>query len=117
MRGCLLDENLPAGLPFPHGLAVHHVTAFEHRMSDAEVWKTGRDRDLVIVTKDADFFHRCQAHGSPPKVIWFRTGNMRREEFEAFFAARWSQISGLIENADLVEVHRHRIEALRFETR
>lgn len=115
MNRVLVDENLPATLLFPADTTVKHATDFGDRITDGQLWIEARHGDFVILTKDVDFFDRLALFGAQPKVVWFRTGNMRRRDFEAFFAASWKQIANELENADLIEVHRDRIETLTFK--
>ncbi|MGH7958062.1 MAG: DUF5615 family PIN-like protein [Opitutaceae bacterium] len=86
MNRVLLDENLPHALAQIMGAGVVHVTELGSRMLDQELWKYGRAHDCIIVTKDADFFDRLVVEGPPPRVVWIRTGNLRRLELEAVIA-------------------------------
>jgi hypothetical protein len=58
MKGFLLDENLPARLTFSPGLPVVPVSNVGSSPTDAQVWEFARQRELVIVSKDADFSER-----------------------------------------------------------
>lgn len=42
-----------------------------------------RDRDLTIVSKDADFHHLSFVQGPLPKVIWIRRGNCSTTDIAA----------------------------------
>lgn len=110
----LIDENLPAGLAEALGESCMHATALSDQPTDDELWLYARREGLIILTRDADFFDKLTLEGAPPKVVWFRTGNMRRAELEAFVAQRWSRIRTLLDRADLVEVHMDRLEAIKF---
>lgn len=114
MNQIFIDENLPETLAHVFGPKAVHVTAIGSRMSDRELWEYGRGHDGIIVTKDADFFDRLALEGSPPKVVWIRTGNLRRLELETLVARVWPEVRVLLETADLVEIHSDRLEALRF---
>jgi len=37
---------------------------------DKEIFDAGKAADAVILTKDSDFIHLLEQHGSPPKVLW-----------------------------------------------
>ncbi len=39
------------------------------------IWQFAVTQGFAIVSKDLDFYDRSMLHGSPPKVIWLRTGN------------------------------------------
>lgn len=110
----LIDENLPDDLADALGAECGHAIKLGERPTDDALWQYAQREDRVILTKDADFFNKLTLHGSPPKVIWIRTGNMRRIELIAFMVQQWPIIRGLLDQADLVEVHRDRIEAIRF---
>ena len=75
MKGLLIDENLPKSLSFNETSI--HVTDLGARKTDTEIWQYAKDNDLVIVTKDTDFYDRIILQGAPPKVIWIRLGNLR----------------------------------------
>lgn len=44
--------------------------------SDIEIWRFAKTNDFAIVTFDADYTDIANIKGSPPKIIWLRTGNM-----------------------------------------
>ena len=67
----------------------------------------------MILIKDTDFFDKLVLRGSPPKIVWLRTGNMRRAYLLIFLGKIWPQVVLLLKNADLIEIHPQRIEAIR----
>lgn len=109
----LIDENLPLSIAQKCCESVH-ACQLGAQLSDYELWNVARLKDLVILTKDTDFFDRMVNEGPPPKVIWLRIGNMRRAHLESFFEFCWSTISAHLEEYDLIEVFADRIEGLIF---
>ena len=83
-------------------------------MSDAQLWDYAREHGCVLLTKDSDFFDRLCLEGRPPKVVWVRTGNLRRSALEQHIQTHWPSIVGLLIQSDLVEVHFNQLEAIRF---
>lgn len=75
----LFDQNLPSRLSesveseFPGTKHVRNLGLA--RVDDEELWAFARQKDYVLVTKDADFQQRSLLLGHPPKVIWLRIGN------------------------------------------
>ena len=74
MNGVLIDENLPAGLVGILGVAGVHATSLGAQPTDEALWLHARQENLVVFTRDADFFNKLVIHGPPPKVVWLRTG-------------------------------------------
>lgn len=80
----LFDENLSLALVkdladlFP---ASAHVRDLQMQSApDNDIWHRAASDGFTIVTKDDDFRQRSFLYGFPPKVIWLRVGNCRREE-------------------------------------
>jgi predicted nuclease of predicted toxin-antitoxin system len=46
---------------------------------DRDVWDYAKAHGFTIVSQDADFAEIAVLLGSPPKVIWLRTGNQATE--------------------------------------
>ena len=44
---------------------------------DFEIWKFAKSNDYTIVTQDSDFNDLFLINGFPPKIIWFKTGNIK----------------------------------------
>ena len=110
----LIDENLPATLGSLLPCDCLHATALGAQPSDLYLWEFARQNDWTLLTKDADFFTQLALVGSPPKVIWIRTGNLRRVELEKRMVDLWPKIEEMALNHDLVEVHSDKIEGLSF---
>ena len=111
MKGFLLDENLPGQLTFVPSLPVSHALDLCGNPTDSELWLHAKSRQLVIVTKDADFSDRVLVSTPPPWIVHLRFGNMRREEFHRFLASAWPRIESLLPANKLVCVYADRIEA------
>ena len=112
----LIDENLPPTLAAKLDCPCLHATALGEQPTDKFLWDYGRREGWTLLTKDADFFEQLVLEGAPPKVIWLRTGNLRRSDLESLLTRIWPQIAALHEVVDLIEVHADRIEGITFGT-
>ena len=81
MKGFVFDENLPARLRFSPKLPVVPISEAGNKPSDSQIWEFARRRELVIVSKDADFSDRIITQSPPPWVVHLRFGNLRRNDF------------------------------------
>ncbi|WP_374759036.1 DUF5615 family PIN-like protein [Dyadobacter chenwenxiniae] len=48
-----------------------------------------KEHNLVIVTKDTDFYHRCLLDNEPVKVIYLKLGNLLIRDLHLFFQQNW----------------------------
>jgi len=78
----LLDENLSrrivpllqADYPGSTQVALLKLDA----SSDRQIWEYAKINDYLIVTRDSDFHELNTLYGSPPKIIWLKTGNQSK---------------------------------------
>jgi len=42
---------------------------------DSRVWEHAAANDLLLTSKDTDFYQRSLLFGAPPQIIWLRVGN------------------------------------------
>lgn len=78
----LLDENLsrrivPMLLTDYPGSSQIALLQLESS-TDRQIWEYAKENDYVIVTRDSDFHELSTLYGSPPKVIWLKTGNQSK---------------------------------------
>ena len=82
----LFDENLSPKLVrrladmFPDSAHVHECGL--GASDDGQIWQFAVAGGFAIVSKDLDFYDRSILHGSPPKLIWLRTGNCSTPHIE-----------------------------------
>jgi len=106
----LIDVNLPCyfgSWQKPDFLSQMEI---DPKADDSKSWDYAQKHNLIIVTQDTDFYNRIILHAPPPKVIWFRTGNMRLQQFKAFVQANWSAIEKMSDTHKLVIVYLNRVE-------
>lgn len=114
MNGFLVDENVPARFTFaPSYPVVPAPGVLSKGASDAELWNLARERELAIVTKDADFADRILVGTPPPWIVHLRFGNLRRRDYHALLARLWPRIEALLPAHKLIAVYEDRIEAVR----
>lgn len=78
----LLDENLSRRIvpmlqtdyPGSSQIALLQLAA----AMDRQIWEYAKANDFVIVTRDSDFHELSTLYGSPPKIIWLKTGNQSK---------------------------------------
>ena len=112
MKGFLFDENLPVRLRFSPKLPIVSVSSVGKNPGDLQIWEFARRRELVIVSKDADFSDRIITQTPPPWVVHLRFGNLRKNEFHALLARVWPQIETLLKSHKLVNVYSDRLEGI-----
>jgi len=102
----LVDNQLPAALArwiSAQGLDCHHVLDLGlAEASDAEIWRYAADQDVVLISKDEDFFHFATRPGSTARLLWVRLGNCRRAGLLSVFEAVWPRIQASLEAGDRV---------------
>ncbi len=114
MKRLLIDENLPFSIGARIGVDYIHASQIAEQASDSLLWQHARENDWVVLTRDTDFFDRLMRHGPPPKVIWIRLGNIRKNDLLDILEERWPIIERRIHSYDLVEMYADRLEAISF---
>lgn len=100
----LFDQNLPPTLVehladvYPDSVHVSDVGL--DRALDREVWDYAHERELTVVTKDADFEEMSMLRGFPPHVVWIRRGNCTTREIENILRQNRHAVEQLHENPD-----------------
>ena len=64
--------------------------------TDETVWKYAKANDLIIVSKDADFYQWNLVYGYPPKVIWIRRGNCSTNDIENILRKNYLNIEQFV---------------------
>ena len=105
IQGILVDENVPFLQQLPTTIKIIGTRALGDRPTDTEVWEYARQQNLVILTKDADFFNRIIVSEPPPKVVHLKVANMRKSEFQHFLTQTWPKIEYLLQKHKLVKVY------------
>jgi len=108
----LIDVNLPYRFALWSGEDFEHMRDVGETWTDTQIWHHAQGRDMVIVTKDADFSDRVMISSPPPRVVHIRVGNMRLREFHRLISGLWPQIAAMSLSNRLVRVYRTRIEAI-----
>ena len=112
MKGFFFDENLPTRIQFKPSLPLVSGKDLGSSPTDTQVWEFARKRELVIVSKDADFSERIILATPPPWVVHVRFGNMRRKAFHGLLARVWPQVETLLKTHKLVNVYPDRVEGI-----
>lgn len=69
--------------------------------TDFEIWEYARLNDFIIVTQDSDFNDLYLLKGFPPKILWFKTGNLQTSELAIILENKQDTIIDFCSNGDL----------------
>lgn len=72
--------------------------------SDIEIWDYAKKFGFTIVTFDADFYNYSLVYGSPPKIIWIRTGNLPTNDLIQLIIKNKNVIDIFISHAEHAEL-------------
>ncbi|SDG95867.1 Predicted nuclease, contains PIN domain, potential toxin-antitoxin system component [Dyadobacter soli] len=98
----LIDVNLPKFFSFFNSPEFEFVIDINAKWPDRDIWDYAREHDLVIVTKDSDFYHRCLLDKEPVKVIHLKLGNLLLKDLHDFFLANWELITIHLTDARMI---------------
>lgn len=110
----LIDVNLPKYFSFFNSAEFEFVIDINAKWPDRNIWEYAREHELVIVTKDTDFYHRCLLDKQPAKVIHLRLGNLLLKDLHVFFHDNWEQITSHLQNARMIIVTADGIEVFPY---
>ncbi|WP_395052429.1 DUF5615 family PIN-like protein [Flavobacterium sp.] len=89
MRSFLVDVNLPKYFSYFKDDNFLFVSDLNLKMSDSEIWNYALNNQLIILTKDVDFFNKFSISEVSPKIIYFKIGNLSLKELHVYFNQNW----------------------------
>ena len=107
----LVDAHLPPALCLLLRAAGHeavHTSALPagNRTSDQAINALSLGDNLVVVSKDTDFYYSHLLQGRPPRLLLVRTGNMRTRDIKSLFERHLAAIVASLSEHTLVELDR-----------
>ena len=109
----LVDVNLPKYFSFFNDNRFLFVSDINLEMSDTEIWEYALENELVILTKDTDFYNRFLVSTTAPKIIYFQLGNCSLKQLHQYFKDNWEKIQAEIEISRLIIAKENHIECIR----
>lgn len=106
-----LDAQLsPALAPYISERFVVEVTHISSlgliNASDREIYQLAREQQVVIITKDRDFFDLSRRFGPPPQVVWIRSGNTSNAMMRYTLDTKFADVLRLLSEGEaIVELH------------
>lgn len=73
--------------------------------SDTEIINYAEKHELIVVTKDSDFFHSHSLQNKPTKLLLVSTGNIKNKQLLDFFRRNHLQLSELFETVNFIEIN------------
>lgn len=108
----LVDVNLPKFFAFFNSPEFVHIIDINPKMSDTDVWNYAKENNLVILTKDSDFYYKSISEEKSVKVIFFKLGNQKLSELHSYFTNNWTLLNKLIEKHWLILAFKNEIEII-----
>jgi predicted nuclease of predicted toxin-antitoxin system len=101
----LFDQNISfrilKKLPETYSGSSHVKIEGLKNASDLEIWEFAKRNQFIIVTQDSDFNDISLLNGFPPKILWFRTGNLKTDELAVILENEQSDLENFSNNAEL----------------
>ncbi len=73
--------------------------------ADGPIWEQALRTGAIVITKDSDFAMWAMTRAPSPRVVWLRTGNLKRRAQMDHLAKVWlSVLNRLGKDAPVVEV-------------
>lgn len=106
----LIDAQLPHKLCeilLDLGLDSIHVIELENgdESTDLEIIEYADRNELIVITKDTDFYHSHMTLNRPQKLFLVSTGNLKNRELFDLFRNNILIIKKALESSDFVELN------------
>ena len=99
----IVDENLPPHLAYWLRDQKQEATHVDYEKLDSspdhDIWSWAMANDAIVVSKDQDFRNRI-IPGQPPRLLWIRWGNTRKQELIRRLTLLWPEILDAFENGE-----------------
>ncbi len=105
----LIDVNLPYYFFLWNNDDYVFVRNLNDEWKDGIIWNYALENNLIIVTKDTDFFDRVLVAKEHPKVIHVCFGNVLMRDFFAIMTKVWPQIVALNNQYELIKIYKDKI--------
>jgi predicted nuclease of predicted toxin-antitoxin system len=111
----LVDANLPPRLCAWLRLHRHEAEhLFDRNLltaTDSQIWERCSVENLVIFSKDTDFYDRALLFGAPPQVVHVAVGNCSNTRLLDVLAQEWNDIEqALISGSRLISITLEKME-------
>ena len=94
----LVDVNLPKYFTFFNSPEFVNLIDINPRMTDTEVWNYAQQNNLIILTKDSDFYYKSISEENTVKVVYFKLGNQKLSQLHSYFSNNWDLIKTHIDH-------------------
>ena len=108
----LVDVNLPKYFQFFNTDEFSHVVDIDPSMSDSKIWQYALENNLVILTKDSDFYYKCILAKTSPKIVYFQLGNMTLKELSNYFYSNWEAIQSQLLKGSLIIARKYSVDII-----
>ncbi|HEV7350005.1 DUF5615 family PIN-like protein [Telluribacter sp.] len=113
---CIIDAQLPVLLvSILSGLGIHaeHVEELPKgdESSDIDIYQYADKNNLIVITKDTDFFYSHTLLGKPRKLLLITTGNIKNKELFDLIRTNYQTLYLLFETCNFIEFNNEGIIA------
>ena len=102
----LIDNQLPTALArflSDMGVSCTHVLDVGlGQASDIEIWRYAAEHEMVLISKDEDFFHLAGRPDATAHLVWIRVRNCRKQHLLAAIERAWPRIEACLRAGDCV---------------
>jgi predicted nuclease of predicted toxin-antitoxin system len=98
----IVDVNPPKYFRYFNSPQFIHVFDINDEWTDRQLWDYALQNNLIILTKDSDFYNRSIVSTIKPKVVYFQIGNTTLKELHLYFEKNWLFILNALQNNFLV---------------
>jgi predicted nuclease of predicted toxin-antitoxin system len=107
----LIDAQLPASLCHGFRSLGHDAIHVEQlpdgsSTSDSEIIDIADESNMIVVTKDSDFYYSHILNHKPRKLLLVRTGNTNIKELKEIFEKFINSLADNFEKHDIIELHK-----------
>ncbi len=98
----LVDANLPRKFSCFNTADFSFAHDWGNAYPDKAIWDYALEHNMVILTRDSDYFHWIIQYKVTPKVVYSKLQQQGRKDLEEYFARHWQRICELIEMHKMV---------------
>ncbi len=100
----LIDENLPFFFPVGDSENFMHVSHVPLINMDTDIWR------YALTNNVSDFFYRFLSSKKYPKIIWIRTGNLKKRDFSLLLKAIWNDVEEMLSSCSFIIITEEKIQ-------